>query len=365
MKEAYMKNSSRRSKRIIAAAAASAVVAVPFLSGCNSDADNSNNESMDVVATTTQICDYAKEIAKDNVKLTCLLAPNASAHDHEMTPKQMNALSKAKLFMVNGVDLEHFLDSAVDASGFKGTMVVTSGILTANEVKDSSAAAKNDKDKPYTVDRGDQKVNVAPWPFAPEPGEQPEFEYDPHVWTSPKNAKVQVHNIGKALEKADPDHKDAYIQNTKDYEKKLDELDKWVNDSIVSVPESQRVLFTSHDAFGYFSRDYGVKFIGAALSDFNAQSDATAAHIKESAEEVKKSGAVALFAENSNNSKSVEAIAHAAGVKAIIGDDVLYGDSLGPKGSNGETYIKSIEHNVSTLTDAWGGKSPELPSDLK
>ena len=54
-----MKNSSRRSKRIIAAAAASAVVAVPFLSGCNSDADNSNNESMDVVATTTQICDLS------------------------------------------------------------------------------------------------------------------------------------------------------------------------------------------------------------------------------------------------------------------------------------------------------------------
>ena len=82
-----MKNSSRRSKRIITAAAASAVVAVPFLSGCNSDADNSNNESMDVVSTTKQIGDFAKEIAKDNVKLTCLLAPNASAHDHEMTPK--------------------------------------------------------------------------------------------------------------------------------------------------------------------------------------------------------------------------------------------------------------------------------------
>ena len=360
MKEAYMKNSSRRSKRIIAAAAASAVVAVPFLSGCNSDADNSNNESMDVVATTTQICDYAKEIAKDNVKLICLLAPNASAHDHEMTPKQMNALSKAKLFMVNGVDLEHFLDSAVDASGFKGTMVVTSGILTANEVKDSSAAAKNDKDKPYTVDRGDQKVNVAPWPFAPEPGEQPEFEYDPHVWTSPKNAKIQVENIVDALADKEPSVKEVGEK----YTKQLDELDKWVTESLETVPEQDRALFTSHDAFGYFSNDYDVKFIGSALTDFNNQQDATSSHIEDAAKEVRDSGAKAIFAENSNNSKSIEAIARAAGVKAIMDDDALYGDSLGVPNSDGATYIGSIIHNVTTLVKAWDGEAADLPDSL-
>ena len=79
---------------------------------------------------------------------------------------------------------------------------------------------------------------------------------------------------------------------------------------------------------------------------------------------MKKSGAKALFAENSNNSKSIEAIAQAAGVKAIVGDDALYGDSLGPEGSPGETYVGSIVHNVSTLVDAWGGTPAELPADL-
>ena len=120
-----------------------------------------------------------------------------------------------------------------------------------------------------------------------------------------------------------------------------------------------------HDAFGYFSRDYNVKFIGAALSDFNSQQDATADHIKEAAEAVKKSGAVAIFAENSNNSKSIKAVAAAAGVKAIIGDDALYGDSLGPVGSAGETYIGSIVHNVQTLVKAWDGKVPDLPESVK
>ena len=112
------------------------------------------------------------------------------------------------------------------------------------------------------------------------------------------------------------------------------------------------------------SKRYDIRFIGAALSDFNEQQDATAEHIAQATEEVKKSGASAIFAENSHNSKSIDTIARAAGVKAIIGDDALYGDSLGPVGSEGETYIGSIIHNVTTMTRAWDGTLAPLPSGL-
>ena len=86
--------------------------------------------------------------------------------------------------------------------------------------------------------------------------------------------------------------------------------------------------------------------------------------VDQAVEAVKESGAVALFAENSNNSKSIEAIARGAGVTPIVGDDALYGDSLGPEGSAGATYVGSIIHNVRTLTDAWGGTVPVLPDRL-
>lgn len=391
----------------LAAVAATATLAVGFgVAACSDDSSpdaegtggGADDGTISTVATTTQICDYVTQIgssqdaadagvsftktdsegqethagadesdAKLKLDLTCLLAPNASAHEHEMTPQQMKALSDADLFMVSGVDLEHFLDSAVESSGFKGTMVVTSGVLTAAEVDDLPGQEAKEKDLPYTIDRGVEKVEVAKWPFPPEnPGEEPEFQYDPHVWTSPKNAAIQVRNIGNALDNAAPEGTKDAIETVVDrYSSSLEDLDKWVADSIASVPEEHRVLFTSHDAFGYFSKSYGVKFIGAALSDFNAQQDATADHIKAQAEEVKKSGAVALFAENSNNSKSIEAIADAAGVKAIIGDDALYGDSLGPTGSAGETYEKSIVHNVTTLVEAWDGTPAELPDSVK
>ena len=82
------------------------------------------------------------------------------------------------------------------------------------------------------------------------------------------------------------------------------------------------------------------------------------------ADAVRASGAVAIFAENSNNSKSVEKVASLAGVRAIIGDEALYGDSLGEPGSDGQTYIGSILHNVTNLTKAWGGTVTEIPADL-
>ena len=349
----------------------------------------SSAHGLTIVATTTQICDYVTQIAAASsdisldktdasgtqthvgagpegaaltMSLTCLLAPNASAHEHEMTPSQTAALADADVMAVSGVDLEHFLDDAVASSGFHGRMVVTSGVLTASDVDNPGAP---DPQTPYTIDRGTERVEVSPWPFPPEnAGEAPEFRFDPHVWTSPKRARIQVENLGAGLAAAAPDAASSINAATASYLEEIDALDQWSAEAIETVPEGQRVLFTSHDAFGYFSGDYGIRFIGAALSDFNDQQDATADHIASAVQAVKDSGAVAIFAENSNNSKSIEAIARGAGVTPIVGDDALYGDSLGPDGSAGATYVGSIIHNVRAVTDAWGGTAPALPERL-
>ena len=160
---------------------------LPAVASCSSSPQAgthaSNGETISVVASTTQICDYVTQIASGgeelaftrtgadgateelgadpssastHLTLTCLLAPNASAHEHEMTAAQSKALSEADMFLVSGVDLEHFLDDAVKATGFHGTMVVTSGVLTADELDDMDARKAKEKDLPYTVDRGEQ-----------------------------------------------------------------------------------------------------------------------------------------------------------------------------------------------------------------
>ena len=382
----------RRTAAVLASLALAAAV-LP-LTACGSTSSGGDDSAIKAVASTTQICDYITQLAsggeddglsfdrtsadgttehfgadtasaKTHLTLTCLLAPNASAHEHDMTTEQSKALSEADLFFVSGVDLEHFLDDAVTSTGFKGSMVVTSGVAGAADVDDLDAQLAKEKDLPYTVDRGTAKVDVATWPFPPEDGEsEPEFRFDPHVWTSPANAIVQVTNIGAALEKASPESAELLSTRTQSYIDRLNDLDAWARTSLETVPADKRVLFTSHDAFGYFSAAYGVTFKGAALSDFNAQQDATAQKIDETAEAVKESGAVAIFAENSNNPKSVESVAKEAGVKAIIGNEALYGDSLGIAGSDGETYIGSILHNVTNLTKAWDGTVKDIPDSL-
>ena len=370
------------------------VAAALPLTACGASTTSADDSAIKAVASTTQICDYITQLASDgqddglsfdrtgadgttehfgadtasaktHLTLTCLLAPNASAHEHDMTAEQSRALSEADLFFVSGVDLEHFLDDAVTSTGFKGSMVVTSGVAGAADVDDLDAQLAKEKDLPYTVDRGTTKVDVATWPFPPEDGEsEPEFRFDPHVWTSPANAIVQVTNIGAALEKASPESAELLSTRTQSYIDRLNDLDAWARTSLETVPADKRVLFTSHDAFGYFSAAYGVTFKGAALSDFNAQQDATAQKIDETAKAVTDSGAVAIFAENSNNPESVDKVARTAGVKAIVGDEALYGDSLGDPGSDGETYIGSILHNVTHLTKAWDGTVAEIPESL-
>ena len=382
-------------RRTMAVLASLILVAAALpLTACGASTTSTDDSAIKAVASTTQICDYITQLASDgqddglsfdrtgadgttehfgadtagaktHLTLTCLLAPNASAHEHDMTAEQSRALSEADLFFVSGVDLEHFLDDAVTSTGFKGSMVVTSGVAGAADVDDLDAQLAKEKELPYTVDRGTTKVDVAAWPFPPEDGEsEPEFRFDPHVWTSPKNAIVQVTNIDAALEKASPESADLLSIRTQSYVDRLNDLDAWARTSLETVPADKRVLFTSHDAFGYFSAAYGVTFKGAALSDFNAQQDATAQKIDETAKAVTDSGAVAIFAENSNNPESVDKVARTAGVKAIVGDEALYGDSLGDPGSDGETYIGSILHNVTNLTKAWDGTVAEIPESL-
>ncbi|MBZ8176799.1 zinc ABC transporter solute-binding protein [Corynebacterium sp. 3HC-13] len=385
-------------KKKTLALAGVALCGVSALGACATEGvDQGDSKNLNIVASTTQICDYITQIlgseqseiqlhrtdsqgtsvdlgASDangahpaEVDLTCLLAPNATAHEHEMTPQQMNALSRADLFFINGVDLEHFLDSAVESSGFTGKMVATSGLRTSEEKTDPHGAQNKSAEFPFIVEDGAEKVALEKWPFPPEGDEKDgsAFVFDPHVWTSPRNAMIQVRNIGAAMTAAAPDSADTIRNQVDQYLRRLQALDSWARESLNSVPEKNRTLFTSHDAFGYFSREYGINFIGAALSDFSGQQDATAEHIAQAAQSVKDSGAKALFAENSNNSKSVESVARAAGVRAIIGEDALYGDSLGPADSDGRTYIGSQLHNVVNLVTAWGGKPADIPAQLR
>jgi ABC-type Zn uptake system ZnuABC Zn-binding protein ZnuA len=172
---------------------------------------------------------------------------------------------------------------------------------------------------------------------------------DPHVWQDPRNAKVMVHNVAAALAAADPAHRGDYEANEAAYAADLDRLDAEIAGQIGTL--TSKKLVTNHDAFGYYVDRYGLDFVGAIIPSFDSQAELSAQDISHIVGLIKTTGVKAVFSEASLPPKTAEAIGRDAGVTVVAGEDALYGDSLGPPGSDGDTYVKMLRHNTREIVD--------------
>ncbi|HTJ38372.1 MAG TPA: metal ABC transporter substrate-binding protein [Dactylosporangium sp.] len=274
-----------------------------------------------VVATTTQVADFARNIGGDKVSVTQILKPNIDPHDYEPTPADIAAIGAAKVVVKSGVGLERWLDETIASAGFKGATV------------DASAGV--------TIRQGN--------------GEEEEAAGDPHIWHDPRNAKTMAQNIEKAFAAADPADAAAYERNLADYSAKLDALDADIQAKIGKLPPGDRKLVTNHDAFGYYIDRYRLQFVGSIIPSFDTSAELSAQDVDDIVAKIKQTGAKAVFSESSLPPKTAESIARRAGVKVVAGEDALYGDTLGPQGSAGDTYLKMEEHNTDVIVQAIGG----------
>jgi len=274
-----------------------------------------------VVATTTQVADFARNIGGDKVSVTQILKPNIDPHDYEPTPADIAAIGAAKVVVKSGVGLERWLDETIASAGFKGATV------------DASAGV--------TIRQGN--------------GEEEEAAGDPHIWHDPRNAKTMAQNIEKAFAAADPADAAAYERNLADYSAKLDALDADIQAKIGKLPPGDRKLVTNHDAFGYYIDRYRLQFVGSIIPSFDTSAELSAQDVDDIVAKIKQTGAKAVFSESSLPPKTAESIARRAGVKVVAGEDALYGDTLGPQGSAGDTYLKMEEHNTDVIVQALGG----------
>ncbi|MFI5911986.1 metal ABC transporter substrate-binding protein [Dactylosporangium sp. NPDC051541] len=273
-----------------------------------------------VVATTTQVADFARNIGGDHVTVTQILKPNIDPHDYEPTPADITAIGAAKVVVKSGLGLEQWLDETIASAGFKGSTV------------DASAGV----------------------PVRQGNGEEEEAAGDPHIWHNPRNARIMVQDIAKAFANADPADAAAYAKNLADYSAKLDQLDADIQAKIGKLPPDNRKLVTNHDAFGYYIDRYQLEFVGSIIPSFDTSAELSAQDIDQIVAKIKQTGAKAVFSESSLPPKTAEAIAKQAGVKVVAGEDALYGDTLGPAGSDGDTYLKMEEHNTDVIVRALG-----------
>jgi ABC-type Zn uptake system ZnuABC Zn-binding protein ZnuA len=260
-----------------------------------------------VVATTTQLADFARVIGGNHVDVHGILKANVDPHDYEPSPADVARLASAKVIVKNGVGLEEWFDATIRNAEPKAAIVDTSTGVTLR-------------------DGG-----------------------DPHIWLDPRNAKVMVRNITAALTAADPAHAGDYEANEAAYTSELDRLDREIAAEVARVPS--RKLVTNHDALGYYIDRYGLEFVGSIIPSFDTSAELSAADVSGVVSRIKQAGVKAVFSESSVPPKTAEAIGRDAGVTVVAGDDALYVDSLGPPGSNGDTYLKMLRHNTRVIVD--------------
>lgn len=377
----------RRSLTLVGLAlAAGAALTLTACSGASSATDGASSGALKVVATTTQLTDFASVVGGDDIELTGLLHAGTSAHHFDPSPADLLALGQADVLIVNGAGLETFVDSALEASGFDGTIITASdGIdealakeITAesgeshdHEHADAEADADHAESEEHTEAEGDAHTEEAHTEeahadeaHAEETHDHDHGDLNPHIWTSPRFAEGMVTEIATGLAAADPAHATEYTERADAYVAQLQDLDTWITAQFERVPEADRVLVSGHDSLGYYLHDYGIEFAGSILPSFEDNAEPSAADIDALVQQIKDRGVKAIFVESSMSPKLAQTIAKEAGI-TVVDAESLYADSLGVADSGADTYLDATIHNTTLILQSWGVEADDLPDTLQ
>ena len=247
--------------------------------------------------------------------MSAIVGANGDAHVYEPKPDDARMVATADIVFVNGLGFEGWLDRLMEASGGKDKIVTLSnGIVNHTMTEDGGASI------------------------------------DPHAWQSVPNARIYVKNIAEALCAKDAEGCSGYKANAAAYDQELAALDASIRQSFAAIPVERRLVITSHDAFGYFAREYSVKFL--APEGINTESEASARDVAKLISQIRALKASALFVENISDPRLIEQIANETGVTP---GGALYSDALSDAGGTAPTYIDMMKHNAALLAAAMQG----------
>ncbi|PZU90583.1 MAG: ABC transporter substrate-binding protein [Chelatococcus sp.] len=280
-------------------------------------------ERLPVVASFSILADFVKEVGGDRVTVSTLVGPDGDAHVYSPTPADAKSVAGAKLIVVNGLKFEGWMTRLIRSSGSKAPVATATTGIKPLEADDHD----DDHDK-----KGHAHDHAG---------------VDPHAWQDAANAKIYVANIRDALSKADPAGKSTYEANASAYLARLDAVDAEVKAAVARIPADRRKAITTHDAFGYFVKAYGIAFI--APQGVSTESEASAKDVARIIRQVKTQKVPAVFLENVTNPRLIEQIARESGAK--VGGR-LYSDALSAPTGPAGTYIAMMKHNISQIEKA-------------
>ena len=290
-----------------------------------------------VVTTVAPLTNIVSNIAGDRVRVQGVIPEGTDSHTFEPRPSDADLLSKADLIFVNGLRLE----------------VPTVKLAQASKPKDTNI-----------YELGNNTINKNQWlfdfSFPKEKGDP-----NPHLWVNPKYAEAYAKLAAQQLTKLDPEGKNYYAKNLKNYLQRLNALDKVTRGVVATIPPQNRKLLTYHDSWAYWAREYGFDVIGAIQpSDFREPSAKDVARL---IDQIRKLGVPAIFGSEVYPSTVEEQIAREAKVKtANTADDELPGEGLANAMENTNpqhTYIGMMANNLRIIAENLGG-NPKLVDRL-
>lgn len=277
-----------------------------------------------VVASFSILADLTQRIGGERLQVHTLVGPGTDAHVYQPTPADARTLSKARLVIVNGLGFEGWIERLVKSAGYRGNIIVASqGIIPLR----LAAPTKEHLLSPTEHAHADN--------------------LDPHAWQDLGNARRYVDNITSALCEIDPTNKMVFQANAARLRDEMSALDRQIRTTFNSIPAERRKVISSHDAFNYFARAYGIRFI--APVGINTDADPSAATVGAIIRQIRQEKIKVLFVENITDPRLLERISRESGARL---GGTLYSDSLAKPGSPADSYLGMISHNAKTLAGA-------------
>ncbi len=296
------------------------------ITGCSSNKGNDistedNDNKIKIVTSFYPMYLLTSNIVKDadNIELINMVDSSTGClHDYSLTTDNMKLLEDCDIFVVNGAGMESFLDKVIQQKPNLKIVDASEGI----ELIESNYNEDDDHDHDHDHDH--------------------DKEYNPHVWLSVKNAIKQVQNIESKLIEYNPDNKDIYSNNTKEYISQLNELDTKIHTELDKIENKNIVTF--HEAFPYFAKEYNLNIV--AVVQREAGSEPSAKELQETIEKIKKLDVKAICVEPQYSTKSAETISKETNVGVCTLDPIVTEES------KNSSYIDIMNKNLETLKEA-------------
>lgn len=290
-----------------------------LLSACQSAPAAATKPGLKVIAVESFLQDIAQNVAGSRASVSYLLPLGLDPHSFEPSPRDVARLADSSVVIINGGGIEQWLEKAINNIGGQRLIIEASAGLKSR---------------------------------TPQPGEMPVDEpggLDPHFWLDPLSVVKYVENIRDGLIQADPAGKDEYTANADAYIAQLRDLNGWIQSQIDQIPPARRLMVTNHESFGYYADRYGLKIVGTILQSVSSSATPSAQQMAQLVNQIKSSGAPAIFLETGTNPKLAEQIASETG--AVVVTDLLTHSITAPDGL-APTYIDMMKYNTNEIVKA-------------